>query len=347
MNESTFKEFLDEYFEENYELLSFVKIDIGSLDVSFKCNISCEEEVKSFVDVYMKETNETIKLKYKQKEKPKSIYNIKSTYRCHHDTRYERTREIDTVLDKNPFKRLRNTNCPFQMKFKVLKFSNDKFVCNVNIEHCHNHAVNSLEALSFKQLSTSTRMEIEGLFTYGFTPSQAYHEFLRNLQSSSEDELHFHIQKADRSKCPRRRDFNSLYIKYCNEKFGGRNGVEMFDELEKRISEFIESNEGTKISFQLYDKDLNSALILAIVTSLMQRVHSQVFTLMAEIFPGRNSRAFPKIWLKSEKEIFFRLNKETLYPPNHILFCKIKTVRYIKIDRPLLNKKHSRQFLSR
>ena len=59
----------------------------------------------------MKETNKTIKLKYKKKDKQRSIFNIKDTYRSHHDTPYEGTREVDTVLDKNPFKRFRNTNC--------------------------------------------------------------------------------------------------------------------------------------------------------------------------------------------------------------------------------------------
>ena len=50
-------------------------------------------------------------------------------------------------------------------------------------------------------------MEIEALFSSGLTPSQAYTEFLRNLQSNSEDELNFHLKKADRSKCPRKRYF--------------------------------------------------------------------------------------------------------------------------------------------
>ena len=115
-------------------------------------------------------------------------------------------------------------------------------------------------------------MEIEALFSSGLTPSQVYNEFLKNSQRNSEDELNFHLKKADRSKCPRKRDFNLLYIKYCHEKFGGRNGAEMFDKLEERINEFMESNEGAKISYQLYNKVRISALILAIVTALMQKI---------------------------------------------------------------------------
>ena len=37
------------------------------------------------------------------------------------------------------------------------------FSCTVFIENCHNHAVNSLETLSFKMLSTEMKMEIEAL----------------------------------------------------------------------------------------------------------------------------------------------------------------------------------------
>ena len=50
-------------------------------------------------------------------------------------------------------------------------------------------------------LSTEIKMEIQALFSSGLTPSQAYNEFLRNLQSNSEDELNFHLKKAEGFKC--------------------------------------------------------------------------------------------------------------------------------------------------
>ena len=81
----------------------------------------------------MKETNEMIKLKYKKNNKQRSIFNVKATYRCHHDTRYERTKEVDAVLDKS-----RNVICKFvnrkvQITFKVLKDNVNSFSCNVFI----------------------------------------------------------------------------------------------------------------------------------------------------------------------------------------------------------------------
>ena len=50
----------------------------------------------------------------------------------------------------------------------------------------------------------------------------------------------------------------------------------MFDELEERINKLMESGNGAQISYQLYNKDQNSALILAILTLRMQREHSNV-----------------------------------------------------------------------
>ena len=123
------------------------------------------------------------------------------------------------------------------------------FSCNVFIEHSHNHAVNSFEPLSFKVLPTGFQIEIEVLFSSDLTHLQAYNKFLRNLQSNSEDKLNFHLRKTDRSNYQRIRGFNLLCIKYCHEEFRCKNNAEMFD------NEFTESNEGAKISYQLFNKD--------------------------------------------------------------------------------------------
>ena len=121
MDEQTCRDFLEEYFEGNFEL-SFIKHDTCSCDTNFNCNISSNEEGGNrFVDFYMKETNETIKLRYKNKVKQRSIFSVKATYGCHHDTQYGGTREVNTVLDKNPFKPFQNASCPFQTIFKVLE----------------------------------------------------------------------------------------------------------------------------------------------------------------------------------------------------------------------------------
>ena len=74
--------------------------------------------------------------------------------------------------------------------------------------------------------------------------------------------MDFHLRKAFWSKCPRRKDFNSLlYIKFCHEDFVGKNGAEMFDKRGERINELTESKECAKISYQLFNRDYNSAFL--------------------------------------------------------------------------------------
>ena len=74
------------------------------------------------------------------------------------------------------------------------------------MEYCNNDAVNSLEALGFKMLSAEIKMEIEAQFFFSFKTVTS----LQCNSSYSVDKLNFHLKKADRSKClRRRRDFNS------------------------------------------------------------------------------------------------------------------------------------------
>ncbi|XP_066923705.1 uncharacterized protein [Clytia hemisphaerica] len=251
--------------------------DEQSPSIVFECDVKNQEDIDNFLDFYMNETNEIMKIKVKKTPGQKSIYAIKSIYRCHFDTRYENTRDAESILRKDPSKRFKNTMCPFQISFKVIKCpSHSNASCQLTMTYEHNHPVNSLEALSFKRISEEILIEVQNLFEKGNTPSQAYQEFLRTLKLHCEDQIKFHLSKADRSKCPRRRDFNSLYIKFCKEKFGGKNGADMFEKLKERINQFEENMDGIKVAYQLYNEDENSALILAILTPLMIRVHRMV-----------------------------------------------------------------------
>ena len=53
-----------------------------------------------------------------------------------------------------------------------------------------------------------------------------------------------------KSKCPRQRDFNLLYIKYCGEIFSGRNGPELLEKLEEKITSLKNHWEGVSIEYQ-------------------------------------------------------------------------------------------------
>jgi len=130
------------------------------------------------------------------------------------------------------------------------------------------------------------------LFESGMTPSQAYAEFLREFRANCNTDLEFHHKKADRSCCPRRMDFNAMYVKFCIDKFGGKNGPEMFALFEEKIRVLKEEDKDIRIEYKIYDKDKGSALIIAIVTPLMSRVHKMVsggtFTVLNAFFYKNN-----------------------------------------------------------
>ena len=225
--------------ESKFEINAFSCNGNHDTDIEIKCDISSDKELKNFIETYSKYTGETLKVKTRKKNTEKSIYSERAFYRCYHDTRYEKTRDVKSILEKKPTKRFRNTFCPFQLSVKILKRDSneqpDPFRCTINIEHKHNHPVNSLHALSFKSISEETQNDIKMLFQSGMTASQAYAEFLSEFRRKCATDLEFHRKKADRSCCPRRFDFNVLYAKFCVEQFGGKNGPEMFKLLDVQV----------------------------------------------------------------------------------------------------------------
>ena len=74
MDEQTCRDFLEKYFEGNFEFLSFMFFHVHVLGISILTVISNEEGVNRFVEFYMKETNEAFKLKYKKKDEQKEVY---------------------------------------------------------------------------------------------------------------------------------------------------------------------------------------------------------------------------------------------------------------------------------
>ena len=179
MNEILLKEILNDYFKDNYEISSSVKE--GEFYAVVNCNLDSAEDIVQLVGRYMEETNETLKLKYKKKSKlEKGNLKVKKVYRCQHDMRYEKTRDASIVSEKKPFKRFRNTFCPFQLTFKVFKVPLNGFCCNINLEHTHNHPIKSHEVLSFTMLTEEVRNEVLSLFATGLS-------LLKHIKSFYED----------------------------------------------------------------------------------------------------------------------------------------------------------------
>ena len=106
--------------------------------------------------------------------------------------------------------------------------------CYVDVEWEHNHSVETLEASNFRDLSFECIEKVNKLYESGHTPSTARQQYLKELRATCSDELTYHKKKADRSVTPRKRDFNQLYSKFGEEKFGGK-GTLMFEKLEEKL----------------------------------------------------------------------------------------------------------------
>ena len=103
---------------------------------------------------------------YRVEKTSKSRYLLYRRYRCHCKTRYDKTAETAKILQQHSSKRIKNTGCPMTITFKLLKETPD---CYIILIWNRNHPVLSLHALSFKDISPSTALEIKGLFDQGYS----------------------------------------------------------------------------------------------------------------------------------------------------------------------------------
>ena len=259
--------------ETDYEI-QFVEGTTDRWKAQIYCSISSNDELKQFRMNYISRNDETIKISTNKKCSPASPYVINAYFRCHHDTRYIPTRDVTKIIELNPCKRFKNNNCEFTMSVKVFKkFLN--FPCVIDIEWNHNHPIRALESVSFKSVSEAVSLQVKKYFENGLTPSIAHYEFVSELRRQCDTELEFHLRKADRSLCPRRRDFNALYRNFCDEMFGGKNGSLMFNELEQNLQKLKDNNDAF-VDWKMYDSAQKEPLIVVLVTPMMCRVHSMV-----------------------------------------------------------------------
>ena len=85
-------------------------------------------------------------------------------------------------------------------------------VCSINIDWKHNHSTENLEASNFKTLSQKSVEKITKLYEAGHTPATARQQYLTELKANCENDIDFHVKKADWSVTPRQRDISYIYI---------------------------------------------------------------------------------------------------------------------------------------
>ena len=134
--------------------------NITKFKASIACNLSNAADIEKFVDNYNSKNGETLRISSSRAGK-KSPYTLIKYYRCHHNTRYQKTMDAADVLSRNPSKRIKNTNCRFSLVIKLLKVPTTTYNALVYIEWNHNHSVTALQTLSFKDIPFEVNLNYE------------------------------------------------------------------------------------------------------------------------------------------------------------------------------------------
>ena len=182
---------------------------------------------------------------------------------------------VKEVLSRKPYSQNQNTNCPFSLFLKYRKDETSEYPMVINLEWDHNHSVTALQSLSFKDIPDEVADTIKTMFDNGYTPAIAYREFVRKKREEHSDQLDLLMVMSDRSKVPRRPDFNKLYTDYNKEKFGTSNLKSMYEKLEEMVREKTSKSPEMKILYQTFDEETGEPFILVIITPLMLRVHEK------------------------------------------------------------------------
>ena len=123
-----------------------------------KSNISCEDGIKKFVEIYCHQTNGTLRCD-KKKDATKN-YKVWQYYRYQHNTKYLGTKRVSKILARKPRERFKNTNCEYLKLFSIPNVIENEFPCSITIEWAHNHPVNSLQHGDLKMCLIKDQMFI-------------------------------------------------------------------------------------------------------------------------------------------------------------------------------------------
>ena len=262
-------------------------------------NIHNAKEVNEFISKYQDSTSETLRVRESKPQcslgRKSRKYIFKKTFRCQHSTRTNKSWDKEN--------RIKNTNCPFALIFKLFALSNtddNHTGCRLHIRYLHNHQVKALSALSYRDVSNETKQRALQLFKENKTPSSALRILRAELEKKCKDTYKYEVSLADRAMLPRRDDMLYLYRLYNNGVYGGKNGIQTFDCLEKKVDSFnffflfvtlllcwqintylltnlANNSLGGKILYSTVPRKDELSFGVAIVTPLMARVHRLPF----------------------------------------------------------------------
>ena len=184
INVSNTQELLDNVADKLDNLCEYKIQQVQGSVRNFKCIVDCNiADANAFIASYNEKSNETLKISStKRTNSTKNVFVEYKYFRCHHNTRYQPTMNFRHILVEKPFIRFKNKDCPFSLILKFRRDKNADFNCMLVMEWTHNHPINSLQSLSYKQISKQVRDQIFDYFEKGLTPGLAYREHWRVTQ---------------------------------------------------------------------------------------------------------------------------------------------------------------------
>ena len=248
------------------ELFTTVKDHLPLLDDEFKiknvkgtvtcymaeidCNLATPVAIEEFAKSYMQKSGETIRRSTPKYHGSRGVHQYSVYYHCHHKTNHVPSHNpVENSLKSKPSKIIQNNDCRFSLSFHLHRDTiTNQYPCYMEMKWNHNHPVKSLQALSFKDIPTHVKEKIMNMFECGYTPGLAYREFVKELTRECENDLELHQVLADRSKAPKRRDFNFFYKKYKVNKYGPKDLAFMFKRLAENIDELSQKNNKVKLN---------------------------------------------------------------------------------------------------
>lgn len=111
----------------------------------------------------------------------KGLFVISERYRCHHNTRYDKTANPDP---SKPHRRTKNTSCPFSMTIKIRRkehVPDGEKNCTIILDWRHNHPLDSLEVSTFRDMRPETSEKVMNYFDQGLSPGKRYAHILDTL----------------------------------------------------------------------------------------------------------------------------------------------------------------------
>ncbi len=169
--------------------------------------------------------------------------------RCHHSTsgKFEHALKPST----------KNTNCPSTIKIKVSKLRalHEAHLATITIDFCHNHSLESADALRFRKPTEEVVDKFTKLFSLGHSPASAIHAHYLDLMLENDA---YKLRLADRSIFPDSRWVHHVFQTSFKKQYGKHDGILMEEQVQKLSLEM--EDKGGRIKFSRDSENVSCIL---------------------------------------------------------------------------------------